>query len=115
MSFIVAGKIEVILRLSPYIDNVCVVAKPDHYFVVALIVPNPIYLIKLAESLFIDTSDFESLCYNDTVMDGFLKQIRQHATRSEYGSYVNLFLFVLLGDSPEACSMKHEAKMFRGF
>ena len=51
---ICTGKIEVILRLSPYIDNVCIVANPDFYFVVALVVPNPNYLLILAQSLSIE-------------------------------------------------------------
>ena len=94
MFSICTGKIEVILRLSPYIDNVCIVANPDFYFVVALIVPNPNYLLILAQSLSIDTLDFDNLCHNEKLVDAFLQLLKQHATRSKL-MYLCMFACIL--------------------
>lgn len=49
--YVSLGKVEVVLKMSKYVDHMCVCALPFQQTPVALVMPNPMFLIRLANEL----------------------------------------------------------------
>lgn len=78
--YISLGKVETNLLTNPVVDNVCVYGDSNKSFLVALVVPNQKNLTQMAEKLGADTSNFEKLCEDKTVVDALQKELSSYAS-----------------------------------
>ena len=73
--YISLGKVESVLKQSPYIDNCCAYVNGEYAFVVALVIPNPKHLKTLAATVGVSTDSFEDLCTDKKVVKAVLGAI----------------------------------------
>ena len=73
--YISLGKVEGVLKQSPYIDNCCVYAHGERTFPVVLIIPNPKHLKTLAATVGVHIESFEELCQDKKVNKAMLTAI----------------------------------------
>ncbi|ESO08665.1 hypothetical protein HELRODRAFT_110176 [Helobdella robusta] len=79
--YVSLGKVETVLNLSPYVDNICLCADPLKNHTVALILPYRKNLIQLASKLGIETTDEQGLDLFDRkeIVDAVFKNIQEVA------------------------------------
>lgn len=73
--YISLGKVEGVLKQSPYIDNCCVYAHGEKTFPIVLIIPNPKHLKTLAATVGVNIESFEELCQDKKVNKAMLTAI----------------------------------------
>uniref|UniRef100_A0AC35THC1 AMP-binding domain-containing protein n=1 Tax=Rhabditophanes sp. KR3021 TaxID=114890 RepID=A0AC35THC1_9BILA len=74
--YIALGKVESKLMSNVYIDNVCVIAKSDMDYCLALIVANKVNIVKLGKQLGIEGT-FEELCEDEMINKFVLDDIKE--------------------------------------
>lgn len=69
--FLIIQQIEAALKSSDYVDNICIFSNSDLNCVVALVVPNPNAINKLADRILQSKNniDLESACTNRNIID----------------------------------------------
>uniref|UniRef100_A0A1D1XHI3 4-coumarate--CoA ligase n=1 Tax=Anthurium amnicola TaxID=1678845 RepID=A0A1D1XHI3_9ARAE len=70
--YVSLGKVEAVLMVSPYVDNIMLHADPFHSYCVALVVPSRLTLEGWAQKEGISCTDFADLCQKG----GTLKEVR---------------------------------------
>eukprot|EP00095_Tigriopus_kingsejongensis_P000185 maker-scaffold41_size498431-snap-gene-0.11 protein:Tk00185 transcript:maker-scaffold41_size498431-snap-gene-0.11-mRNA-1 annotation:"Long-chain-fatty-acid--CoA ligase " len=80
--YVSLGKVESILKTCPLVENICIYGESSENFCVALMVPDQNKLTHMAESLDLDTDDFEELCKNKKLVNEVLKEICTHGKKS---------------------------------
>ncbi|KJH44498.1 CoA ligase 4 domain protein [Dictyocaulus viviparus] len=76
--YISLAKVETHILTKHGIDTVCAYGDSNKQYLVALIVPNRKYLIKIAEELGLHEDDMERLCANKNIVEAVLKEIQSH-------------------------------------
>uniref|UniRef100_A0A914RX43 AMP-dependent synthetase/ligase domain-containing protein n=1 Tax=Parascaris equorum TaxID=6256 RepID=A0A914RX43_PAREQ len=79
--YVSLAKIETALLNCPLVDNLCVYGSSLQAYVVALVVPNRKHLMKIADELGEETSDWKKLCSNEKVIAVFKRQLDEHAMK----------------------------------
>lgn len=82
--YVSLGKIETALKSSAVIDEICAYAESSKDFVVALVVPNPKQLQKIASNEGLINAEFEDLCESPLVIKAVLKEINQQARKGSF-------------------------------
>lgn len=77
--YISLGRVEMSLRMSPYVDNICVVASIQHNFVVALVVPNQKNVTMLAEEVGVAGKSWEEICSDIDVRDSVQERLHDYS------------------------------------
>uniref|UniRef100_A0A915BKV0 long-chain-fatty-acid--CoA ligase n=1 Tax=Parascaris univalens TaxID=6257 RepID=A0A915BKV0_PARUN len=81
--YVSLAKIETALLNCPLVDNLCVYGSSLQAYVVALVVPNRKHLMKIADELGEETSDWKKLCSNEKVIAVFKRQLDEHAMKNK--------------------------------
>lgn len=81
--YVSLGKIEMELKTSPLIDNICAYADSSKQYTVALIVPNQQNMIQLAERLSLGGKSFSELCESPAMTAAMLVEIQAHSSKSK--------------------------------
>ena len=68
--YVSLGKVESVLKVSPLVDSICVVAHPDQTYAIAIVVPEPNNFKNLSQEL--GKTDF---LITELCQDGLMKQI----------------------------------------
>ncbi|VDL71982.1 unnamed protein product [Nippostrongylus brasiliensis] len=94
--------VECALLNCPIIDNVCVYGCGLESNTVALVVPNPKHLEKIAKQVGEPSEDHHVMCRNEKVAAEFLRQLNEHAKKSEcppvrIDSILSVTIFILPG------------------
>ncbi|XP_063228553.1 long-chain-fatty-acid--CoA ligase 4 isoform X2 [Bacillus rossius redtenbacheri] len=81
--YVSLGKVEMELKTSPLVENVCVYGDSSKEYTVALVVPSAGPLAELAAAEGIPTLSFEQLCERPDVERAVLRELQDHARRSK--------------------------------
>jgi long-chain acyl-CoA synthetase len=81
--YVSLGKVEAEMKTSPYVDNICVYGDSSKLFTVALVVPIPAQLQKLAEKMGRNGVSFEVMCKDPELAKAVLKELQDHGTKSK--------------------------------
>lgn len=81
--YIALGRIEVVIKLCPLVDNVCVCACGLKSYVVCLVVPNQQHLQSLADRLGISFTDWQQLCVHSKIKTVILKAIESQCVQAK--------------------------------
>lgn len=65
----------------------CVYADPMKQFAVALVVPNPVHLERIAEQEGVTSKDVEALCANPKIIKAALKEIAEHGKKTKLSKF----------------------------
>ena len=77
-----SGKVEAILKLSPLVNNACVIAKPDKYLVICLVVGEREQLQSLGHKLEVASDNWTAFCNHPLVEEIVLMNLQEHAAKS---------------------------------
>jgi len=80
--YVSLGKVEAILQVSPYIDNIMLHADPFHSYCVALVVPSQHTVEDWASKQGIPFTDFADLCKKEETKKEVLASIQKEAKRA---------------------------------
>eukprot|EP00475_Leptophrys_vorax_P021252 TRINITY_DN28970_c0_g1_i2.p1 TRINITY_DN28970_c0_g1~~TRINITY_DN28970_c0_g1_i2.p1 ORF type:complete len:632 (-),score=32.28 TRINITY_DN28970_c0_g1_i2:150-1868(-) len=75
--YVSLGKVEAVLQVSPYVENVMMYADPYKSYAIALVVPSRPHITAWASSNGIDTSEYNSICAHPDVVSEVLKSLVQ--------------------------------------
>lgn len=79
--YISLGKVEALLKISSFVDNVCVFADSFKDSCVAIISPNEKALTDLATLIGVTTSDYEKICGDSRIVKHVYDQLVIHAKK----------------------------------
>ncbi|CAG2182477.1 unnamed protein product, partial [Oppiella nova] len=85
--YVSLGKIEAELKSNPFVDNICVYGHLYHSYLVALVVPNQLAVVRLAKRLKIDYNSFSELCENKQLISYLKHQIRRHGLNARLSKH----------------------------
>lgn len=80
--YVSLGKVEAVLQVSPYIDNIMLHADPFHSYCVALVVPSQHTVEDWASKQGIPFTDFADLCKKEETKKEVLASIQKEAKRA---------------------------------
>ena len=80
--YVSLGKVETELKTCPLVENICIYGDATKHYTVALVVPNPAQLNKLAEKLNLGQLTFEQLCVDKQLEKEVLKELEIHGKRN---------------------------------
>ena len=88
--YVSLGKVEVILRMCQYVDHLCVCAMSNQNFPVALVMPNPKVLVRLANQLQVlgpdvtlTEDDWAQVIDNKEVVSCVLEEMKSVASKGK--------------------------------
>uniref|UniRef100_A0A2P2IBJ3 long-chain-fatty-acid--CoA ligase n=1 Tax=Hirondellea gigas TaxID=1518452 RepID=A0A2P2IBJ3_9CRUS len=82
--YIALGSVETVLKTHTLVDNICVFANSNEMYVVAVVVPTPDALKKMALSIGKpETESLDNLCKDDKVIKAVLKDLFDHGTKQD--------------------------------
>lgn len=81
------GKVEAQMKTCGIVENMCVYADPFKSFAVALVVPNPVHLDRIAKQEGVTTTDLEALCSNPKINKVALKEIAEHGKKYKLAKF----------------------------
>ncbi|CAG2102163.1 unnamed protein product, partial [Medioppia subpectinata] len=81
--YISLAKVEEVLRMCPFVDNLCVYGHPLHDYLIALITPNRKELDELAKSLSKSNMTFDQLCDDNDIIAKVLDVVRREGKQSK--------------------------------
>jgi len=82
--FVSLGRIESVLKASPFVENICVYADSSQEYTVAMVVPSRIHVEKYAEEMGLEYSNYDDLCRDPLIHEAVLNDIQ------EQGKLLNL-------------------------
>lgn len=91
--YISLGKVEGVLKQSPYIDNCCAYVNGEYSYVVVLVIPNPKNLKTLAATVGVNNDLFEDLCKDERLVKAVLAAIESTSKGSD------LFVLIVFADN----------------
>ena len=87
--YVSLGKVEMALKMSPLVDNICIYADSSKMFTVCLLVPNPKALHSLADQLGVaNGDDWTTLCDNQDIVKAVLKAMQEQGLKGRGHSSV---------------------------
>lgn len=85
--YVSLGKVEAQMKTCPIVENMCVYADPFKSFAVALVVPNPVHLDRIAKQEGVTSTDIEVLCANPKIIKTALKEITDHGKKCKLAKF----------------------------
>lgn len=85
--YVSLGKVEAQMKTCPIVENMCVYADPFKQFAVALVVPNPVHLERIAKQEGVTTTDMDALCSNPKIIKTALKEIFDHGIKCKLAKF----------------------------
>ncbi|XP_022690631.1 long-chain-fatty-acid--CoA ligase 4-like [Varroa jacobsoni] len=79
--YVSLGKVEMELKVLPFVDNVCVVGSSFHTYLIALVCPNAQALAKIASHLGKTSLTHEQICWDPAVLEYVTKVIADHGKK----------------------------------
>lgn len=74
--YVSLGKVETVICLNPYVDNICLWADSSKHYTVALVIPNKKHVQKLADELGINEQDWNKLVEDKKLVTAITKHIQ---------------------------------------
>ena len=81
--YVSLGKVETVMCLSPYVDNICLWADSSKYYTVALVLPNKKHVQKLADELEIKEQDWNKLVDDKKLNTAITKHIQDFGLKGK--------------------------------
>ncbi|BFZ00564.1 hypothetical protein BsWGS_03603 [Bradybaena similaris] len=81
--YISLAQVEMVLKMCPLVEQICVVADSSQGNVVALVVANEAKLEALGKSNGVQRLDFKGLCRDKLINDAVLKELTAHGLKSK--------------------------------
>lgn len=75
------------MKTCPIVENMCVYAHSSKSFAVALVVPNPVHLDRIAKQEGVTTTDMAAICSNPKVIKVALKEIADHGKKTKLAKF----------------------------
>jgi len=85
--YIALEKLESVYRAATVVGNICVYAAEDKHKPIAIIVPAPAELKKIASGVGVQGDHLEELCHNDRVNGAVLKQLQDAGRKGGLASF----------------------------
>lgn len=97
--YVSLAKVEVALKVSPVVENICVYADSTANFTIALIIPAQKRILDIAKNLNIESTDMEVLCNNQDIVKEVSKKCNEQAKIGKLERY----------EIPQKIRLCHEA------
>ncbi|ELT94240.1 hypothetical protein CAPTEDRAFT_212677 [Capitella teleta] len=82
--YVSLGKVETALKMSPFVDNICLYADSSKTYAVCLVVPNAKALHSLADKMGVaNGDDWQLLCQNADIQKAMLKVLQEQGAKGK--------------------------------
>ena len=85
--YVSLGKVEAQMKTCPIVENICLYADSSKSYAVALVVPNPMHLERIAKQEGVTSTDVEVLCANPKIVKVALKEIGEHGKKCKLARF----------------------------
>ncbi|OWF44421.1 long-chain-fatty-acid--CoA ligase 4-like [Mizuhopecten yessoensis] len=85
--YVALSQVETSLKMSPLVEQICVVGDSRHSCTVSLVVPNQKNLKCLAKEMKIEEEDVDKLCRNEKLSKEFLKKLNEYGVKAGVEKY----------------------------